>query len=87
MALSHHDATTDRYANPTRGTLRDYFVRYRWALYPFLGSSYCFRCYPELELAKGCRVTPHRGIAALHVNDVHVHETREEITKLIEARC
>jgi len=38
MALSHHDATTDRYANPPRGTLKDYFVRYRWALYLFSGA-------------------------------------------------
>jgi hypothetical protein len=38
MPLSHHDATTDRYANPPRGALRDYFVRYRWALYLFSGA-------------------------------------------------
>src|SRR6266849_8569840 len=33
MALSHHDATTDSDGNPPRGTLRDYVVRYRLALY------------------------------------------------------
>jgi hypothetical protein len=33
MALNYHDATTDRGGNPLRGTLRDYLVRYRLALY------------------------------------------------------
>jgi hypothetical protein len=38
MALSHHDATTDRVGNLPRGTLRGYFVRYRLALYLFSGA-------------------------------------------------
>jgi len=33
MASNHHDATTDGGGNPGRGTLRDYFVRHRLALY------------------------------------------------------
>jgi hypothetical protein len=38
MALCHHDATVDRDVNPPRGTLRDNFVRYRFALYLFSGA-------------------------------------------------
>jgi hypothetical protein len=33
MALTHHDAAADRHGNPPRGTLRDYVVRNRLALY------------------------------------------------------
>ncbi len=38
MALSHHDATTDRHGNVPRATLRDYFVRHSLALYLFSGA-------------------------------------------------
>ena len=50
----------------------------------FFGSSRCFRCRSELELAKGCRVTSHRGIAAVHADDVHVYGTRN---RMIKRRC
>ena len=38
MFLSHHDATSNSDGRPPRGTLRSYFVRYRWALYLFSGA-------------------------------------------------
>jgi hypothetical protein len=38
MALNHHDTTAGRDGNPPRGTLRDYFARYRLALYLFSGA-------------------------------------------------
>src|ERR1700730_3473355 len=43
----------------------------------FLGSSRCFRCCPELELADGRRVTSRRGSAAVRADDVRLHQTRD----------
>jgi hypothetical protein len=77
MALIHYDATTDRGGTSLLDTLRGYFVRYRLALYSLLGSSRCFRCCPELELANGRRVISRRGSPTVRVDDVQVHETRD----------
>jgi hypothetical protein len=81
MTSSHHDATTNRDGNLPRGTLRGYLVRHRLALLSSFGSSRCFRCCPEPELANGRGVTPYPGISAVHGDDVHVHEARDSRVK------
>jgi hypothetical protein len=76
MVLSHHDATTNSDGRPPRGTLRSYFVRYRLALYLFSGAVVASGVVLNWNWLRAARVTSHRGISAVHADDVHVHGTR-----------
>jgi len=63
--------------NSLGDTLSGYFVRYRLAPVSSIGSSGCFGCCPELELAYGRRVISRRGSSAVRVDDVQMRATRD----------
>ena len=76
MALINYDATIDSGGKSLLDTLRGYRSVPHSAI-SLLGSSRCFGCCPELELANGRRVISRRGSPTVRVDDVQVHETRD----------